>query len=115
MFKLGPWSTTIFMQFYLIRCANQTTSGELVGDGRTRGSPMRINLKYDNGKLFWHHEDTVHHMILKELPMDTIPQVAEAMQTILSDVAENAARTNGLIRRPKRVKLTGAQFVQTLV
>jgi hypothetical protein len=37
------------------------------------------------------------------------------MQTILGDVAETAARTNGLIRRPKRVKLTGAQFVQTLV
>lgn len=47
--------------------------------------------------------------------MNTLPQVTEAMQTILNDVAERAARTNGLIRRPTRVKLTGAQFVQTLV
>src|SRR5918911_2855371 len=57
----------------------------------------------------------IHHMHQKELPMNTIPQVAEAMQTILNDTAETAARTNGLIRRPTRVKLSGAQFVQTLV
>src|SRR5437764_139274 len=52
---------------------------------------MHINLKYDKGKLFWHHGGTVYTMSEKELPMDTIPQVAAAMQTILNDVAETAA------------------------
>lgn len=45
--------------------------------------------------------------------MTTIAQVAEAMQTVLTTVADTAARETGFVKR--RRKLTGARFVQTLV
>ena len=45
--------------------------------------------------------------------MTTIPQVSKAMQTVLTTVAESAARATGLVQRTS--KLTGALFVQALV
>ncbi len=43
----------------------------------------------------------------------TIPQLAETMQTILTTVADEAARPAGFTERTS--KMTGAKFVQTLV
>ena len=45
--------------------------------------------------------------------MTTIPQVAQAMQTVLNDVATVAARATKFVQRQS--KLDGAKFVQTLV
>jgi len=45
--------------------------------------------------------------------MSTIPQVSQAMQTVLTSVADTAARTSKFVQRTS--KLTGALFVQTLV
>lgn len=45
--------------------------------------------------------------------MATVPQVARAMQTVLTTVADAAARTTGFVQRAS--KLTGAVFSQTLV
>ena len=45
--------------------------------------------------------------------MATIPQVTEAMQTVLTTVADTAARATQFVRRSS--KFTGAHFVQTLV
>lgn len=45
--------------------------------------------------------------------MSIIPQVARAMQTVLIEESEKAATKHGLIQRKR--KLTGHQFVQTLV
>jgi len=45
--------------------------------------------------------------------MLTVTQVAKAMQTVLTKVANQAGRTTGFIKR--EVKLTGASFTQTLV
>ncbi len=45
--------------------------------------------------------------------MTTIPQVATAMQRVLTTVADEAGRRSGFIRR--RRKLSGASFVQALV
>jgi len=43
----------------------------------------------------------------------TIPQVAETMKTVLTDVAEGVARVTGFVQR--RSKMGGAEFVQSLV
>src|SRR5262245_28118428 len=48
----------------------------------------------------------------QELPMSTIPQVAAAMQTVLTDVADQAGRETNFIHR--QVKLPGSTFTQTL-
>lgn len=45
--------------------------------------------------------------------MLTIPQVSQAMQTVLTSVADTAARSSKFVQRTS--KLTGALFVQTLV
>lgn len=45
--------------------------------------------------------------------MSSIPQIATALQTVLTEVATTAARETGLIRRERA--MSGAQFVQTLV
>ncbi len=45
--------------------------------------------------------------------MATVAQVAGAMQTVLTSVADRAARTTGFVQRTS--KLTGALFSQTLV
>lgn len=45
--------------------------------------------------------------------MTTIPQLAAAMKWVLTDVANEAARSTGFIQR--RRAFSGAQFVQTLV
>ncbi|MCH8291410.1 hypothetical protein IH992_09955 [Candidatus Poribacteria bacterium] len=45
--------------------------------------------------------------------MDIISQVASAMQTVLTTECDILARTKGFIKRQR--KLTGCQFVQTLV
>jgi hypothetical protein len=45
--------------------------------------------------------------------MATIAQVSQAMQTVLTTVADTAARTSGFVQRSS--KLTGALFAQTLV
>jgi hypothetical protein len=45
--------------------------------------------------------------------MTTIPQVAQALQTVLGDVANGAARATRFVQR--RSKMDGAKFVQTLV
>ncbi len=45
--------------------------------------------------------------------MDIITQVTDAMQTVLTTVADAAAKTSGFIKRQR--KLTGSRFVQTLV
>ena len=45
--------------------------------------------------------------------MATIPQVTQAMQTILTTVADTAARATGFVQRTS--KMTGALFTQTLV
>ncbi len=37
--------------------------------------------------------------IPEELPMDTIAQVANALQTVLSDVADQAAYRTGFVQR----------------
>ena len=49
----------------------------------------------------------------RSFPMDIIPQVAEAMQTVLTTCANTAAKAKRFIKRER--KLTGAAFVQTLV
>src|SRR5436305_11386818 len=45
--------------------------------------------------------------------MDMVPQVVEAMQTVLTTAAEEAARASGFCQR--RSKLGGAAFAQALV
>ena len=45
--------------------------------------------------------------------MVTIPQVAEAMQTVLTTTADSAARETGFVQRES--KMGGAVFAQTLV
>jgi hypothetical protein len=45
--------------------------------------------------------------------MDTIPHIATALRTVLTEVAEQAARATGAVRRQR--KFSGAQLVQTLV
>ncbi len=45
--------------------------------------------------------------------MSNIPQVAEAMRSVLSTTADTAARQSGLVQRSS--KLSGATFTQTLV
>src|SRR5215475_6979718 len=51
-------------------------------------------------------------IVCQELPMSTIPQVATAMQTVLTDVADQAGRDTNFIQR--EVKLRGSTFTQTL-
>jgi len=46
--------------------------------------------------------------------MTTIPQVAQTMQTVLTDEAERAGRQTGMVQRSD-AKLTGSVFTQTLV
>lgn len=46
--------------------------------------------------------------------MATIPQVAKAMQTVLTEEAERAGWQSGFVKR-KDAKLTGSAFTQTLV
>ena len=45
--------------------------------------------------------------------MTSIPQVAKALRTVLTRVANRAARATRFVQR--RSKLSGAKFVQTLV
>src|SRR3954452_6096578 len=45
--------------------------------------------------------------------MTSIPQVSQAMQTVLTSVADTAARATSFVQRAS--KLTGALFTQTLV
>lgn len=45
--------------------------------------------------------------------MSSIPDIAAALQTVLTEVANTAARETGLIQRERA--MSGAQFVQTLV
>src|SRR4051812_50213724 len=45
--------------------------------------------------------------------MASIPEVAQAMESVLTEVAEQAARATGFVQR--RSKLTGAKFVQAVV
>ena len=45
--------------------------------------------------------------------MASIAQVSQAMQTVLTTVADTAAHTTGFVQRVS--KLTGARFTQTLV
>jgi len=45
--------------------------------------------------------------------MSIIPQIAEAMQTVLTTTADYAGRLTGFVKRKR--KLTGSSFVQTLV
>lgn len=45
--------------------------------------------------------------------MTTVPQLAQALQTVLTTTAERAARRTGFVQRQS--KLTGAAFVQALV
>jgi hypothetical protein len=45
--------------------------------------------------------------------MSNIPQVSQTLHRVLTDVAEKAATTTGLVKR--RSKLTGSVFTQTLV
>jgi hypothetical protein len=47
--------------------------------------------------------------------MTTIPQVAAAMQTVLTTTADTAARRTRFVQRPRKAKLTGSTFTQTLV
>jgi hypothetical protein len=47
------------------------------------------------------------------LPMATVPQVARALQTVLTTTADTLARSCGFIQRQR--ELTGASFVQGLV
>jgi hypothetical protein len=49
----------------------------------------------------------------EEFPMDILKEVAEAMQTVLSTKADIIAKENNFIKRER--KLTGSNFVQTLV
>ncbi len=46
--------------------------------------------------------------------MTTIPHVAAAMHSVLSEVAELAGRQSGMVQRSD-AKLTGSIFTQTLV
>ena len=48
----------------------------------------------------------------EDLAMSTIPQVAQVMQTVLTTVADEAARETKFVQR--KSKMTGAKFVQTL-
>src|SRR5438874_13008362 len=50
----------------------------------------------------------------RSFPMTTIPQLAQAMQTILTDQADRAGRQTGMVQRSD-AKLTGSVFTQTLV
>ena len=52
-------------------------------------------------------------LLERSFPMDIIPQVAGAMQTVLTTCANTAAKATKFIKRER--KLTGAAFVQTLV
>ena len=45
--------------------------------------------------------------------MEIISQVADTMQTVLTETADQLAQETGLIKRQR--KLSGASFVQTLV
>ena len=45
--------------------------------------------------------------------MVTIPQIAEAMQTVLTTTADQAAHETGFVQRES--KMGGASFAQTLV
>ena len=45
--------------------------------------------------------------------MNTVPQVAKSMDTVMNATSDAAGRRSGFVRR--RSKLTGARFVQTLV
>src|SRR2546423_2637357 len=49
----------------------------------------------------------------RSFPMLTIPQVSQAVQTVLTTVADAAARATRFVQRQS--KLTGALFTQTLV
>ena len=49
----------------------------------------------------------------ERLPMTTIPQVAQVLQTVLGATAEQAGRESGFVQRES--KLSGSKFVQTLV
>src|SRR5262245_28740039 len=53
-------------------------------------------------------------MTNRSFPMTTIPQVAQAMQTILTDIADRAGWQSGLVQRSD-AKLSGSIFTQTLV
>jgi hypothetical protein len=50
-----------------------------------------------------------------EVRMTTIAQVAVTMQTVLSTTADAAAQRTRFVQRPRRAKLTGSTFTQTLV
>ncbi len=49
----------------------------------------------------------------RSLLMTTVPQLADAVQTLLTTTAETMARATGFVQR--RSKLGGAAFVQALV
>jgi hypothetical protein len=53
--------------------------------------------------------------IAKELPMTTIPQVSEAMQTLLTTTTEAIAADLHFTKRPDRAKFSASTLVQTLV
>jgi hypothetical protein len=52
-------------------------------------------------------------MIKRSFPMEIISQVADTMQTVLTETANQLAQETGLIKRQR--KLSGASFAQTLV
>lgn len=60
-----------------------------------------------------HHVDVLSHLLSEEPRMSSIPYVAAVLQTVLTTVANQAARTSGFIQRQRQ--LTGASFVQALV
>ncbi len=47
--------------------------------------------------------------------MGTIPHVATIIQTVLTTVADTAGQHTRFVQRPRRAKLTGSTFAQTLV
>jgi hypothetical protein len=47
--------------------------------------------------------------------MVTIPHVATIIQTVLTTVADTAGQHTRFVQRPRRAKLTGSTFTQTLV
>jgi len=78
--------------------------------------PMAIKLVYDGaktGQVPWHDGCVTPHCA-EDLPQ-TIPQLSQTMQTLLTTTTEDLAATLGYGQRPDRSKFTPSPLVQPLV
>ena len=70
--------------------------------GKVESKTPQAKLNGEKGKLFWYNFTTTNFR-KKELPMNILPQVAQAMQTTLSTKSDIIAKNSNFISfKPKK-------------